>query len=287
MVSTKAIAIANRTPGEIIKDAKKDYIHWKHATFGKKPEETQQDTEYRERLQKILDEFDLLKAHWSAANTFFTESNRFMIQNEVLAQCMRDVVKEDETSEYFFGTAYENLLPAVGINEQSSQHRAKVHSELQAQIKQLTMQVEHVQSLEKEREFHMIEVHHYTTKVEKLSGNPKNYVSKLTADDLKENEELPMSKMSAMDRNSVKMNKVVEAYDEFRERNNLMMMCIERFMEKLKIDLTVRYTKHIQLDHFAIMDSIFRNVDSFFADQIKEGEHAEFEWHKEWRQYEE
>ena len=91
----------------------------------------------------------------------------------------------------------------------------------------------------------MIEVHHYTTKVEKLSGNPKNYVSKLTADDLKENEELPMSKMSAMDRNSVKMNKVVEAYDEFRERNNLMMMCIERFMEKLKIDLTVRYTKHI------------------------------------------
>lgn len=133
----------------------------------------------------------------------------------------------------------------------------------------------------------MIEVNHYSMKVEKLSSNPKNYVNKLTPADIKKGDKMPVSRMSPMDRNTIKMNKVVEEYEEFRQRSDLIMMCIERFLEKMKIDLTVKYTKHIQLDHFAIMDSIFRGVDSFFSDQIKDGEHAEFEWHKEWRHYEE
>ena len=91
----------------------------------------------------------------------------------------------------------------------------------------------------------MIEVNHYCMKVEKLSSNPKNYVNKLTPTDIKKGDKMPLSRMSPMDRNTIKMNKVVEEYEEFRQRSDLIMMCIERFLEKIKIDLTVKYTKHI------------------------------------------
>ena len=92
--------------------------------------------------------------------------------------------------------------------------------------------------------------------------------------------------MSLIDRNIIKLNTALDAHEEFGQRADLIMMCIERFIEKIKIDLTVRFTKHIQLDHFAIMDKIFRSVDSFYIEGLKSGEHAEFEWQKEWRHYE-
>ena len=41
-----------------------------------------------------------------------------------------------------------------------------MHHELQAQMKQLKLQVEHLQSLDKERNYHCIEVSHYTKKVQ-------------------------------------------------------------------------------------------------------------------------
>ena len=51
------------------------------------------------------------------------------------------------------------------------------------------------------------------------------------------------------------------------------MECIQNFIDKVKIDLTVRFTKHIQLNHFSIMDGIFRGVNSFFDESLKEADH--------------
>jgi len=61
------------------------------------------------------------------------------------------------------------------------------------------------------------------------------------------------------------------------------MECIQRFLDKVKIDLTVRFTKHIQLNHFNLMDGIFRGANSFLAESLKEAAHNEFESEKEWR----
>jgi len=70
--------------------------------------------------------------------------------------------------------------------------------------------------------------------------------------------------MSPLERNRLKMLKAVENGEEFAQRSSLIKMCIERFLDKIKIDLTVRFTKYIELDHSAIMSSIFGKVDSFF-----------------------
>ena len=72
--------------------------------------------------------------------------------------------------------------------------------------------------------------------------------------------------MSPVDRNIIKMNKAIQAQEEFLQRSDLIMMCIERFFDKIKIDLTVRFVKFIELDHAGIMDGIFNRVDSFFTD---------------------
>ena len=63
------------------------------------------------------------------------------------------------------------------------------------------------------------------------------------------------------------------------------MECIQRFMDKLKIDLTVRFTKHIQLNHFSMMDSVFRKVNNFLEEDLRDAAHNEFESEKEWRLY--
>ena len=63
------------------------------------------------------------------------------------------------------------------------------------------------------------------------------------------------------------------------------MECITRFIEKVRIDLTVRFTKHIELTHFQIMDNMFKGVEGFFHDSVRDSAHNEFEWKKEWRQY--
>ena len=100
-------------------------------------------------------------------------------------------------------------------------------------------------------------------------------------------QEVPLKQLPVLDRNRAKLVKVTEAFAEFTQRTQLIMECIQNFIEKIKIDLTVRFTKHISLDHFAIMDGIFRGVERTFEEAVKEGAHAEFEWRKSWRQYEE
>mgnify|MGYP000927903384 CR=1 FL=1 len=69
----------------VYKEYKEGYLHWKHRTFGKKPEETKEDVEYRQKVQHLVDEHSLLASHWQAIECFFRESNRLMTQNEVLA----------------------------------------------------------------------------------------------------------------------------------------------------------------------------------------------------------
>ena len=69
------------------------------------------------------------------------------------------------------------------------------------------------------------------------------------------------------------MNAAVEGLAEFSQRTDLIMECIQNFIDKVKIDLTVRFTKHIQLDHFSIMDGIFKGVNSFFDESLKEADH--------------
>ena len=96
---------------------------------------------------------------------------------------------------------------------------------------------------------------------------------------------MPLAKMSLLDRNIIKLNKVVEAQEEFLQRSDLIMMCIERFLDKIKIDLTVRFVKYIELEHAGIMDGIFKRVDSFFTDQLKDAAQAEFEWRRDWNYY--
>ena len=51
----------------------------------------------------------------------------------------------DETCQYFYGEAYGALQRSVSMDEEASRYRARVHSELKAQINQLTLQVEHLQ----------------------------------------------------------------------------------------------------------------------------------------------
>ena len=82
------------------------YMLWKHATFGSKLEDTKEDVEWKANVQKLVDQHKLLVNHWAAADTFFSESNKVMIQNEVLMQCLRDTVADDEVKEYFYGPAY-------------------------------------------------------------------------------------------------------------------------------------------------------------------------------------
>ena len=72
-------------------------MHWKHAKLGKKPEETKEDIEYRARVKHLVDENNLIQSHFNAADIFFRESNKLMTQNEVMSQCARDFVAEDET----------------------------------------------------------------------------------------------------------------------------------------------------------------------------------------------
>ena len=219
-----------------------------------------------------------------------------MTQNEVLAQCARDFIRSDETCEHFYGQAYESLQKSVAMDEQASKNRTQVHKELGAQMKQLGMQVEHLVSLEKERTFHMIEVSHYINKVKKLTQ--KSAASNAEArdalaatenaaaqDGAQEAAKVPMSQMSPVDRNIIKMKKAIQAQEEFHQRSDLIMMCIERFFDKIKIDLTVRFVKFIELDHAGIMDGIFNQVDNFFTDQLSDAAQSEFEWRRDWNYY--
>ena len=90
----------------VFKEVKEEYLHWKHRTFGRKPELTEDDVKYLQRVKHLVEEHALLVTHWASIDTFFRESNKFMTQNEVLAQCARDVVKEDDTNEHFYGSAF-------------------------------------------------------------------------------------------------------------------------------------------------------------------------------------
>lgn len=63
--------LPKKTAKEFFKEVKDDYIHWKHAVFGKKPEETPHDEAYKKRLDSITEVHELIKAHWAAADTFF------------------------------------------------------------------------------------------------------------------------------------------------------------------------------------------------------------------------
>lgn len=63
------------------------------------------------------------------------------------------------------------------------------------------------------------------------------------------------------------------------------MECMLKFIEKVKIDLTVRFTKHLTLSHYGIMDNIFKNVEGFFDESVKSAAHYEFETNKEYREY--
>ena len=113
--SNQTSSTAKRLPKE--KNPAETYLHWKHATFGKKREETKEDVEYKLRVNHIVDEHQLLSKHFEATDTFFRESNRIATQNEVLTQCMRDFVKEDEVHDYWYGASYERLQKAVSIDE--------------------------------------------------------------------------------------------------------------------------------------------------------------------------
>ena len=62
----------------LLKEVREDFIHWKHAKFGKKPEETPQDVLYRQRLNLLVDQYQLVMDQWTASDAFFRESNRFM-----------------------------------------------------------------------------------------------------------------------------------------------------------------------------------------------------------------
>ena len=44
-----------KAPEMVAKEASGQYLHWKHATFGKKPEETKEGIEYKLRLNHIVD----------------------------------------------------------------------------------------------------------------------------------------------------------------------------------------------------------------------------------------
>ena len=55
-----------------------------------------------------------------------------MTQNEVLAQCARDLIRSDETCEHFYGDAYESLQKSVAMDEQASKNRTQVHKELES-----------------------------------------------------------------------------------------------------------------------------------------------------------
>ena len=79
---------------------------WKHAKFGYKVEDTKEDEQWKAGVQYLVEQHKLLVNHWAAADTFFTESNKVMIHNEVLTQCLRDTVADDEVKEYFYGPAY-------------------------------------------------------------------------------------------------------------------------------------------------------------------------------------
>jgi len=51
----KADTVA-KAPEMAVKEAAGQYLHWKHATFGKKPEDTKEDVEYKLRLNHLVDQ---------------------------------------------------------------------------------------------------------------------------------------------------------------------------------------------------------------------------------------
>lgn len=53
-----------------------------------------------------------------------------MTQNEILTQCMHEMIADDETKNFFYGPAYTSLMKTVSIDEPASRFRANVHTEL-------------------------------------------------------------------------------------------------------------------------------------------------------------
>ena len=123
---------------------------------------------------------------------------------------------------------------------------------------QLDSQIHHLKELDKERAYHFIEMNHYQKKVESLAkkrGGSKSFVGCMSSMPNKQStmqpqQDVPLSKLNKDERNQIKLQQAIEGVTEFNERSSLIIECIERFIAKIKIDLTVRHTKHIQINHY-------------------------------------
>ena len=66
-------------------------------------------------------------------------------------------------------------------------------------------------------------------------------------------------KKGKLERSIEKFHKARNAWDEFCERSHLIIQSITILVDELKVDLTIGFTAHIQLQHYAALDKAFSN----------------------------
>ena len=95
-------------------------------------------------------------------------------------------------------------------------------------MKQLELQVEHLKGLQKERNYHIIEMNHYSKKVENLAKKSKGSANVTlpnqqtaamqgsTSNQVQPSEVVvPLKNMSKNDRNKVKLKQAIDGVEEF------------------------------------------------------------------------
>ena len=71
-------------------------------------------------------------------------------------------------------------------------------------------------------------------------------------------------KKGKLERNIEKFHKARNAWDEFCERSHLIIQSVTILVDELKVDLTIGFTTHIQLQHYAALDRAFSNCSLDF-----------------------
>ena len=66
-------------------------------------------------------------------------------------------------------------------------------------------------------------------------------------------------KKGKLERSIEKFCKAKNAWDEFCERSHLIIQSVTILVDELKVDLTIGFTAHIQLQHYAALDKAFSN----------------------------